>query len=126
MLTITRLLNEGRCYEEVRKLRWPNQIRCPHCASESIVKNGHPNKQSARQRYQCQGCGKRFDDLTGTVFSGHHQPLTVWVLCLYLMGLGLSNQQVAKGLDRNVSDTQDMCQALRNMPDKKNRAYPGR
>ena len=29
-------------------------------------------------------------DLTDTVFEGHHQPLRVWILCLYLMGLNLS------------------------------------
>ena len=24
---------------------------------------------------------QRFDDLTDTIFAGHHQPLKVWVLC---------------------------------------------
>ena len=36
----------------------------------------------------------RFDDLTGTVLAGHHQPLRVWLLCLYFMGLNLSNRQI--------------------------------
>lgn len=81
MLTITSLLDEKRCYEEIRK---------------------------------------RFDDLTNTVFSGHHQPLTVWVLCLYLMGLNLSNTQIAQELDLNLSDTQAMCRSLKEMIDKKN------
>lgn len=30
----------------------------------------------AKQRYECKDCGKRFDDLTGTIFSGHHQSLS--------------------------------------------------
>ncbi len=47
---------------------------------------------------------KRFDDLTGTVFSGHHQPLKVWILCLYFMGLNLSNIQIAQELDLNRTD----------------------
>ena len=42
--------------------------------------------------------GARFDDLTGTVLAGHHQPLRVWVLCLYFMGLNLSNRQIAQEL----------------------------
>jgi hypothetical protein len=25
--------------------------------------------------------------LSGTIFAGHHQPLQVWILCLYLMGV---------------------------------------
>jgi hypothetical protein len=28
------------------------------------------------------------------VLAGHHQPLRVWVLCLYFMGLNLSNRQI--------------------------------
>src|SRR4051812_29993505 len=56
----------------------------------------------------------RFDDLTGTVLAGHHQPLRVWVLCLYLMGLNLSNRQIAQELDLGVSDVQAMTEALRH------------
>jgi len=45
-------------------------------------------------------------DLTGTVLSGHHQPLSAWVLCLYFMGLSLSNQQISQELDLNKDDLQ--------------------
>jgi transposase-like protein len=62
---------------------------------------------------QCQNCDKQFDDLTLTVFEGHHQPLKVWVICLYLMGLNLSNQQIAKELGLNKDDVQKMTQQLR-------------
>ena len=119
MITITSLMNESRCYEEVRKLRWTDQVTCPHCASPKVVKNGYHSNQPARQRYHCHTCQRRFDDLTGTVFAGHHQPLTVWMLCLYLMGLNLSNTQIANELDLNVSDSQRMCQTLRQMLSEK-------
>ena len=56
----------------------------------------------------------RFDDLTGTVLAGHHQPLRVWVLCLYLMGLNLSNQQIALELGLSGSDVQLMTEQLRH------------
>jgi hypothetical protein len=69
--------------------------------------------QPQRQRYRCTGCGSRFDDLTGTVLAGHHQPLQVWVLCLYFMGLNLSNRQIAKELDLSASDVQAMTECLR-------------
>ena len=69
--------------------------------------------QPQRQRYRCTGCGSRFDDLTGTVLTGHHQPLRVWVLCLYFMGLNLSNRQIAKELDLSASDVQAMTECLR-------------
>ena len=48
------------------------------------------------------------------MLAGHHQPLRVWVLCLYLMGLNLSNRQIAQELDLAVSDVQAMTEALRH------------
>ena len=56
----------------------------------------------------------RFDDLTGTVLAGHHQPLRVWVLCLYFMGLNQSNRQIAAELGLGVSDVQVMTEQLRS------------
>ena len=55
----------------------------------------------------------RFDDLTGTLLAGHHQPLHVWILCLYFMGLNLSNQQIARELSLNDDDVQAMTGHLR-------------
>src|SRR2546421_13003601 len=60
--------------------------------------------EPARQRYECHDCDKRFDDLTDTIFAGHHQPLKEWVLCLYFMGLNLSNEQIAHEFCINESD----------------------
>ena len=47
------------------------------------------------------------------MFEGHHQPLKVWILCLYLMGLNLSNRQIAKELDLVESDVYQMATQLR-------------
>src|SRR3982751_3337490 len=63
--------------------------------------------------HRCAGCGARFDDLTGTVLAGHHQPLRMWVLCLYLMGLNLSNRQIALELKLSPSDAQAITEQLR-------------
>ena len=62
---------------------------------------------------QCKDCDARFDDLTDTVLAGHHQPLRVWVLCLYFMGLNLSNCQIAKELGLNEDDAHTMATHLR-------------
>ena len=48
------------------------------------------------------------------MLAGHHQPLRVWVLCLYLMGLNLSNLQIAAELDMGASDVQMMTEHLRS------------
>lgn len=62
---------------------------------------------------QCRACQFRFDDLSHTVFAGHHQPLQTWILCLYLMGLNLSTHQIAAELDLNKDDAQQMTSQLR-------------
>jgi transposase-like protein len=77
--------------------------------------------EPARQRYECHDCGKRFDDLTDTIFAGHHQPLKVWILCLYFMGLNVSNEQIAHELSFNESDAYQMTTALRGGIVKKSR-----
>lgn len=113
MLQIQDLIDDAKCFEQVRRMRWPEGILCPHCAGATITKQGRDDIQPDRQRYLCQGCGGRFDDLTNTIFAGHHQPLRVWILCLYFMGLNLSNRQIAKELDLDESDTQQMTALLR-------------
>ena len=119
LISIKRLISEEQCYETIRQLHWPDKVRCPHCNSEQIIKRGRHSQQTARCRYECKDCGKRFDDLTGTVLAGHHQPLSTWLLCLYFMGLNLSNAQIAQELDLNKDDLQEMTEHLREGIDKK-------
>jgi len=47
------------------------------------------------------------------VLAAHQQPLRVWVLCLYLMGLHLSNAPIARELGLNPNDVQRMTEQLR-------------
>lgn len=113
MLALHSLLDDTKCYETVRQMRWPEGVCCPHCGSEAVSKQGFDVTQKARQKYRCKGCGRHFDDLTGTVFAGHHQPLRVWIGCLYLMGLNVSNRQIAHELGLNEGDAQHMSAQLR-------------
>lgn len=119
IITIKQLVSEAQCYATIRQLRWAGGVICPHCDSGDTIRRGFDNPQRLCQRYQCKACNKRFDDLTETVLSGHHQPLSVWVLCLYFMGLNLSNQQIAQELDLNKDDLQYMTEHLRLGLDKK-------
>jgi transposase-like protein len=113
MINLLHLLDDAKCFATVRQLRWPTGVACPHCDGRQVCKQGFDDSQPARQRYQCQGCGRKFDDLTDTIFAGHHQPLRVWVLCLYFLGLNLSNAQIAQELGLNPDDAQDMTTQLR-------------
>ena len=114
LVNLSALLDEAKCFALVRQHRWPQGARCPGCDSAAVVRNGHDETQPHRQRYLCKACKQRFDDLTDTVLAGHHQPLRVWVLCLYLMGLNLSNRQIADELGLNLSDVQAMTEHLRD------------
>ena len=114
LVNLSSLIDDARCYELVRQHRWPDGVRCPRCESAPVARDGRDDTQRHRQRYRCAGCGARFDDLTGTVLAGHHQPPRVWVLCLHLMGLNLSNRQIAQELDLGVSDAQATTEALRH------------
>ena len=113
LLQIYHLVDEQKCYEEVRKIRWPNGVHCPHCDAKLVSKRGFHTHQAHRQRYRCQACGKQFDDLTGTIFEGHHLPLKTWILCLYFMSLNLSNEQIAAELDLSPGEAQAMTSQLR-------------
>jgi len=113
-VNIKNLIDAVQCYQTVRELRWPDGVACPACQSTQVVKRGCDDTEPARQRYECSDCHKRFDDLTDTIFAGHHQPLTVWLLCLYFMGLNLSNEQIANELDLNRSAAQQMTTQLRD------------
>ena len=46
------------------------RMNCPHCFGLNVVKNGHT--KSGVQTYKCKDCGKRFNDLTLTIFSRSH------------------------------------------------------
>jgi transposase-like protein len=113
-VNLASLLDEAKCFALVRQHRWPEGVRCPGCGSDAVVRNGRDDTQPHRQRYRCQACASRFDDLSGTVLAGHHQPLRIWVLCLYFMGLNLSNRQIAAELGLGTSDVQRMTEQLRN------------
>jgi transposase-like protein len=110
---LSELMDDAKCFALVRQHRWPEGVRCPGCGGGAVIRDGHDETQPQRQRYRCKGCAGRFDDLTGAVLAGHHQPLRVWVLCLYFMGLNLSNRQIAAELDLGASDVQAMTEALR-------------
>ena len=94
LINLSALLDEAEC------LGWRASAagrrgRCLGCESLAVIRNGHDGRQAHRQRCPCKGRGGRFDDLAGSVLAGRHQPLRVRVPCLHLMGLNLSNRQIA-------------------------------
>ena len=114
LINLSGLIDDAKCFALVRQHRWPEGVRCPVCDNGAVIRDGCDDTQPCRQRYRCKACAGRFDDLTGTVLAGHHQPLRVWVLCLYFMGLNVSNRQLARELCLDASDVQAMTEQLRS------------
>jgi len=113
LVNVSGLMDDAKCFALVRQHRWPEGVCCPGCGSSAVIRDGHDDTQRHRQRYRCKACASRFDDLTGMVLAGHHQPLRVWVLCLYFMGLNLSSRQISQELGLSGSDVQAMTEQLR-------------
>jgi len=53
MVNIQNLIDDAKCYQAIRKMRWPDGVICPHCSSGSVIKNGRDDIQPQRQRYEC-------------------------------------------------------------------------
>ena len=61
-IAIHRLIDDAKCYEMFRELRWPEGVCRPHCETHQVVKNGHDTTEPDRQRYHCHSCDRSFDD----------------------------------------------------------------
>jgi DNA-directed RNA polymerase subunit RPC12/RpoP len=44
MITLPQLLDNAKCFETIRILRWPDKVSCPHCGSEDIIKQGKDDR----------------------------------------------------------------------------------
>ena len=75
LVNIRDLIDDAKCSQAVRISTGPMVHHALDCSSTAVIKDGRDDTQPHRQRHLCRDCRKRFDDLTGTIFAGHHQPL---------------------------------------------------
>jgi len=116
MIHIPARIDDVQCVATVRNIRWPDGVQCPTGDRAEVTKQGRDATQPARQRSRCQSGERRFDDVTDTILAGHQHPRRVWLLCLYCMGLNLSNHHRAQALDLTSSDVPQMtCQWRQGM-----------
>ena len=59
--------SEGEASKAAIELGVDEARRCPHCAREGAVSRGMAR---GLRRYQCKGCGRTFNALSGTPLSG--------------------------------------------------------
>lgn len=100
------------CLRTLRRHRWPDGITCPKCGSSETIKKGTTGKDA--QRYKCHGCDRRFDDLTGTLFSGHRFSLPEMFFILREMDQR-SVAQIARQLDRSYKSILEFVHKARDV-----------
>ena len=88
-LTLLPLMDDQKCDEAVRRLRWPGGVACPHCESAQVVKRGMDETLACRQRYHCGGCLRDFDDLDRHCFCGPSPAATSLVIVPLFYGAEL-------------------------------------
>ena len=83
------------------KTRWPDGIRCTHCDSANVARNGnHPSMP-----FHCKDCRKFFSVKTGTVMESSKLGYQKWALAIYIVTTGIKGTSSMK-LHRDIRVSQ--------------------
>ena len=44
LINLQSLVDEAKCFDMVRRLRWPEGVRCPICESDKVARHGHDDR----------------------------------------------------------------------------------
>ncbi|WP_420800309.1 transposase-like zinc-binding domain-containing protein [Myxacorys almedinensis] len=72
-------------------------MKCPHCQSEQINKNGH---RRGKQCYLCKSCGRQFIEFYTT--KGYSEDAKQICLKMYRDGIGLRAIERSTGISHNT------------------------
>jgi transposase len=94
-----RFSTDDKCLEEIKQLRFGNNIDCPKCLRQNQF-----YRVKGRSAYACSFCGWHIYPLSGTPFAHSSTPLTIWFKAIYLMAQTRSGMS-AKTLERMTNVT---------------------
>lgn len=89
-----RFPDEGTCWAELVRIRWPQGRDCPGCGKTMGF-------IQSRRLFQCAPCRKQISATAGTMFHKSHLPLQKWFWAIYLMAIspkGVSMRNLQKHL----------------------------
>jgi len=89
-----RFPTERRCWEVLRRVRWPDGFRCPRCEGRKA------HRLRARGLWQCAGCRYQASVTAGTPFHGTRVRLRAWFLAMFFVARhkqGISALQFQRG-----------------------------
>lgn len=100
--------SEEYCLDYLRKVRWPDGVRCPRCdeslAVRRLVNQVHSNK--ALHTYGCDDCAYNFTDFTGSFLHQSSTRMREWLhmifICYQGEDLSISEQAGLLGMDKGI------------------------
>ena len=102
--------SEERCFAYLEKLRWPEGVTCPRCASKKI------SRIETRDTFDCNDCRHQFSVRVNTTFHDSHLPLWKWFLAVYMMiqaKKGVSANQLKRTLGVSYKTAWYLCHRIR-------------
>ena len=103
------IASERACLALVRRLRWPNGIRCPRCRAPKIWHM----REFGTVRYRCKVCRHHFSDTSTTIFEATRTPLSKWLLAVGLWKHGISARGLAAALGVTYKTAWSMLRTMR-------------
>lgn len=85
-----------KCHEFMVAMRWPSEMRCPHCDSKDVGKLVLP-----RRIWNCKNCRKQFTVKVGTIFEDSPLGLEQWLPATWMIvnaKNGTSSCELARSL----------------------------
>jgi transposase-like protein len=89
-----RFPDEGSCWTELVRIRWPKGKACPRCGQAMGF-------VQTRRLFQCRRCRKQISATAGTMFHQSHLPLQKWFWAIFMMATspkGVSMRYLQKQL----------------------------
>ena len=93
----------------------PNGVRCPHCGSSRLHRDGYTEKGAAK--YHCLNCGRYFNDLTKTIFEHHKFTIEEMFYILKEME-NKSTLQISKELGRKYDSVLAFVREVQEIAEK--------
>ncbi len=103
------IASEQACVALIRRIRWPEGIRCPQCQHARVW----TMRETAGARYRCKACRYHFSDTSGTVFQATRTPLSKWLLAIGLWKHGVSALALQDALGVTYKTAWAMLRAMR-------------
>lgn len=88
--------SDAECAEALREVRWATGLQCLYCGSRAVVRRGW--RKGLYRRYRCKGCGRWFNDRSGTVLAHSKLPLRAWFFAAFQMQSKVSVRELAETL----------------------------